>query len=143
MNTTQIDQRDLVKAVRIFRDCEEELKPLNKQVKKVREKKKLAEEEMSEILKRSVFATLENLELADSVVKIYRPGTYSKPFSLGKGDLDTYIHDYFRGIGTRAEADSCVEYVVDRRKKDLVAKEFSFKRVLNVTDNEDGDGADD
>jgi hypothetical protein len=142
MNTTQIDQRDLVKAVRAFRDCEEELKPLNKQVQKLREKKKLAEEEMSEILKRSVFATLENLELADSVVKIYRPGTYSKPFSLGKGDLDTYIHDYFRGIGSKAEADSCFEYIVDRRKKELVAKEFSFKRVINVSDN-DGDGADD
>jgi hypothetical protein len=142
MNTTQIDQRDLVKAVRTFRDCEDELKPLNKQVQKLREKKKLAEEEMSEILKRSVFATLDNLELADSVVKIYRPGTYSKPFSIGKGDLDTYIHDYFRSIGSKADADSCFEYIVEHRKKELVAKEFSFKRVINVSDNENAAGDD-
>jgi len=142
MNTMQIDQRDLVKAVRAFRDCEDELKPLNKQVQKLREKKKLAEEEMSQILGRSVFATLENLELQDSVVKIYRPETYSKPWSLSKRDLESLVHEYYRGVGSKAEAASCVDFIVDRRKKDLVAKEFSFKRVLNVTDNEDAAGDD-
>jgi hypothetical protein len=142
MNTTQIDQRDLVKAVRTFRDCEDELKPLNKQIQKLREKKKLAEEEMSQILGRSVFATLENLELADSVVKIYRPETYSKPWSLSKRDLETLVHESYRGVGSKADPASCVEFIIERRKKDLVAKEFSFKRVLNVTDNENAAGDD-
>jgi len=142
MKTTQIDQRDLVKAVRTFRDCEDELKPLNKQIQKLREKKKLAEEEMSQILGRSVFATLDNLELQDSVVKIYRPETYSKPWSLSKRDLETLVHEYYRGVGSKADPTSCVDFIVERRKKDLVAKEFSFKRVLNVTDNENAAGDD-
>ena len=142
MNTTQIDQRDLVKAVRTFRDCDDKLKELNKQVQKLRESKKLAEEEMSDILKRSVFATLDNLDLPDSVVKIQRPDTWSKPWSLSKRDLDTLLGEYFRGIGTKKEAASCFEFIVERRKRDLVSKEFSFTRVLNVTDN-DGDAGDD
>jgi hypothetical protein len=142
MNTTQIDQRDLVKAVRTFRDCDDKLKPLNKQVQKLREEKKLAEEEMSEILKRSVFASLDNLDLPDSVVKIQRPGTWNKPFTVSKRDLEALIHEYFRGNGSRAEADACFNFIVESRKKDLVAKEFSFTRVLNVNDN-GGDGGDD
>ena len=36
MNTTQIDQRDLVKAVRTFRDRDDKLKELNKQVQRKR-----------------------------------------------------------------------------------------------------------
>ena len=136
MNTTQIDQRDLVKAVRTFRDRDDKLKELNKQVQKLREEKKLAEEEMSDILRRSVFATLDKLELPDSVVKIQRPETWSKPWSLSKKDLATLLQDFFRpGVGSPAEANACFEYIVDRKKRELVSKEFSFTRVLNVSDN--------
>jgi hypothetical protein len=141
MNTTQIDQRDLVKAVRTFRDCTEELAEINKRVQKLREIKKLAEEEMSDILKRSVFASLDDLKLSDSsTVKIQRPGTYSKPWSLSKRDLEGLIAEYFRGVGAKSEASSCFEFIVERRKRDLVAKDFSFTRVVNVTDNGGEDG---
>ena len=141
MNTTQIDQRDLVKAVRTFRDCTEELAEINKRVQKLREIKKLAEEEMSGILKRSVFANLDDLKLSDSsTVKIQRPGTYSKPWSLSKRDLEGLIAEYFRGVGAKSEASSCFDFIVERRKRDLVAKDFSFTRVVNVTDNDGEDG---
>ena len=142
MNTTQIDQRDLVKTVRTFRDCDDKLKELNKQVQKLREEKKLAEEEMAQILQRKPFSELENLDLKDSIVKIQRPETWSKPWSLSKRDLETIINAYFHGVGSRAEGPACFEYIVETRKRDLISKEFSFTRVVNVADK-DGDAADD
>ena len=91
---------------------------------------------MSDILRRSVFATLDKLELPDSVVKIQRPETWSKPWSLSKKDLALLLQDFFRGAaGSRTEAEACFEYIVDRKKRELVSKEFSFTRVLNVSDN--------
>jgi len=142
MNTTQIDQRDLVKAVRVFRDRDDKLKELNKQVQKLREEKKLAEEEMSGILRRSVFATLDSLDLQDSVVKIRRPETWSKPWSMSQRELETCITEYFRSVCSGAEASACFNFIVERRKRDLVAKEFSFTRAVNVADNNDGDNDD-
>jgi hypothetical protein len=136
--TTSIDQRDLVKAVRKYREYDDKLKDLNKQVYKLREEKKLVEEEMAGILKRGPFATLEKLELAgdQSHILIQRPGTYSKPWSLSQKGLETHAVDYFVRTGkTGAEAKAFVEYVSTRKKAELVSNDFSFKRVVSVDDN--------
>ena len=141
--TVSIDQRDLVKAVRKFRECDDKLKELNKEVFKLREAKKLAEEEMAGILKRGPFATLDKLELAgdQSRIDIQRPGTYSKPWSYSQKDLDTDATDYFVRTGkTREEAKAFVDFAKARKKTQLVAAEFSFKRVVNVDDNASGGG---
>jgi len=140
--TISIDQRDLVKAVRKFRECDDKLKELNKEVSKLREAKKLVEEEMAGILKRGPFATLDKLELAgdQSRIDIQRPGTYSKPWSLSQKGLETFAVDYFIRTGkTGAEAKAFVEFVSRQKKADLVSNEFSFKRVVNVDDNVNGD----
>ena len=141
--TVSIDQRDLVKAVRKFREYDDKLKELNKEVYKLREAKKLVEEEMAGILKRGPFATLDKLELAGdhSCIVIQRPGTYSKPWSLSQKGLETHATEYFVRTGkTGAEAKAFVEYVSARKKTELVSNEFSFKRVVNVDDNASGDG---
>jgi len=140
--TVSVDQRDLVKAVRKFRECDGKLKVLNKEVYKVREVKKLVEEEMAGILKRGPFATLDKLELAgdQSYITIQRPGTHSKPWSLSQKGLETFAVDYFVRTGkTGAEAKAFVEFVSRQKKADLVSNEFSFKRVVNVDDNVNGD----
>jgi seryl-tRNA synthetase len=139
--TVSIDQRDLVKAVRKFREYDDKLKELNKEVYKLREAKKLVEEEMAGILKRGPFATLDKLELAgdQSRIVIQRPGTYSKPWSYGQKDLDTDATDYFARIGrSREEAKGFVDFAKARKKSQLVSAEFSFKRVVNVDDNASG-----
>ena len=137
-STVSIDQRDLVKAVRKFRECDDKLKELNKEVAKLREAKKLVEEEMAGILKRGPFATLDKLELAgdQSRIDIQRPGTYSKPWSYGQKDLDTDATEYFAKIGrSREEAKGFVDFAKARKKTQLVSTDFSFKRVVSVDDN--------
>ena len=139
--TISIDQRDLVKAVRKYRECDDKLKELNKEVYKLREAKNVVEEEMAGILKRGPFASLDKLELAgdQSYITIQRPGTYSKPWSLSQKGLETHATEYFVRKGkTVAEAKEFVEFVSARKKAELVSNEFSFKRVVNVDDNASG-----
>ena len=141
--TVSIDQRDLVKAVRKFREYDDKLKELNKEVFKLREEKKLVEEEMAGILKRGPFATLNKLELAgdQSYIDIQRPGTHNKPWSYSQKDLEKDATDYFIGSGgTRTEAKAFVDFAKGRKKSQLVSNDFSFKRVVNVDDNASGDG---
>jgi len=141
--TISIDQRDLVKAVRKYREYDDKQKDLNKEVYKLREAKKLVEEEMAGILKRGPFATLDKLELAgdQSYITIQRPGTYSKAWSLSQKALETHATEYFVRKGkTAAEAKEFVEFVSARKKAELVSNEFSFKRVVNVDDNASGGG---
>lgn len=140
--TISIDQRDLVKAVRKFREYDDKLKELNKEVYKLREEKKLVEEEMSEILKRGPFAALNKLELAgdQSFISIQRPGTYSKSGAYTQKDLEADATDYFIGSGgTRAEAKAFVDFAKERKKSRMVSNEFSFKRVVSVDDNATSD----
>jgi hypothetical protein len=132
--TTAIDQRDLVKAVRKYRNLDDELKDLNSKVYKLRENKKFVENEMSDILRRSNFQTLNKLEIQDdgSYIKIQRPDTWSKPWSLSQKELKDLIGSYSGPI------DGLFKWIVDHKKQDMVAKEFSFKRITGV-DTNDGD----
>jgi hypothetical protein len=135
MNTnTAIDQRDLVKAVRKYRSLDDELKDLNSKVYKLRENKKFVENEMSDILRRSNFQTLNKLEIQDdgSYIKIQRPDTWSKPWSLSQKELKDLIGSY------SGPMDGLFKWIVDHKKQDMVAKEFSFKRITGV-DTNDGD----
>ena len=135
MNTnTAIDQRDLVKAVRKYRSLDDELKDLNSKVYKLRENKKFVENEMSDILRRSNFQNLHKLEIQDdgSYIKIQRPDTWSKPWSLSQKELKDLIGSY------SGPMDGLFKWIVDHKKHDMVAKEFSFKRITGV-DTNDGD----
>lgn len=135
MNTnTAIDQRDLVKAVRKYRSLDDELKDLNSKVYKLRENKKFVENEMSDILRRSNFQNLDKLQIQDdgSYIKIQRPDTWSKPWSLSQKELKDLIGSY------SGPMDGLFKWIVDHKKQDMVAKEFSFKRITGV-DTNDGD----
>lgn len=138
MNTS-IDQRDLVKAVRKYRSLDDQLKALNTNVYKLREDKKFVENEMGDILRRANFRTLNKLEIQDdgSYIKIQRPETWSKPWSLSQKELKDLTASYFVS-GISQSADGLVKWIVDHKKTDMIAKEFSFKRVM-IVDNNDGD----
>ena len=139
-----LDQRDLVKCVRKFRSLDDELKTVNTRVSKLREDKKFVESEMSDILKRAAFQGINKLEIQDdgSFIKVQRPDTWNKPWSLGARDLQTMLDDYFKTAGTHT-AKGCHTYIVERKKKDMVAKEFSFKRIVSVDDNNNDDARSD
>lgn len=140
MNTA-VDQRDLVKAVRKYRAYDDELKELNAKVHKLRENKKFVENEMSDILRRTNFQNLHKLEIQDdgSYIKIQRPQTWSKPWSLSQKELKDLIGSYTGPIS------DLFRWIVERKKQDMVAQEFSFKRIMSVDTNDfegdtDGEG---
>jgi hypothetical protein len=134
MNTA-VDQRDLVKAVRKYRAYDDELKDLNAKVHKLRENKKFVENEMSDILRRANFQNLHKLEIQDdgSYIKIQRPQTWSKPWSLSQKELKDLIGSYTGPIT------DLFRWIVERKKQDMVSQEFSFKRIMSV-DTNDGEG---
>lgn len=133
-----MDQRDLIHCVRKYREYDDTLKQLNAKANEIREKRKIIELEMGDILKRPNFSHIFKLEIADdkSAIKIQRPDTWSKPWNLSVRDLTALVQEYFRQPGTK-DADTCLAYIVKRRKEDLIAKDFSFSRMLPAEDNGD------
>jgi len=137
-----IDQRDLVKAVRKYRTVDDQLKTLNKDVYKLRENKKLVETEMSDILRRTNFEGIHKLEIADdgSYIRIQRPETWSKPWTMGARELQGHLDEYFK-THAGPNAEGCYKFIVERKKRDMVAKEFSFTRMMPLDTNDDGAGS--
>lgn len=133
-----MDQRDLVRAVRKYRNLDDELKELNAKVYKLREDKKFVENEMSDILRRANFQNLHKLEIQDdgSYIKIQRPETWSKPWSLSQKELKDLLSSYAGPIS------DLFRWIVERKKQDMVSHEFAFKRLM-VVDNNDGEGGTD
>uniref|UniRef100_A0A6C0CJQ3 Uncharacterized protein n=1 Tax=viral metagenome TaxID=1070528 RepID=A0A6C0CJQ3_9ZZZZ len=130
-----MDQRDLVKCVRRFRTLDDELKAVNARTHKLREDKKFVEVEMSDILRRAAFQGINKLEIQDdgSFIKVQRPETWNKSWSLSQKELKEFIGSYSGPI------DGLFKWIVERKKPDLVAKEFAFKRVVGVEDNNNDD----
>lgn len=133
-----LDQRDLVKCVRKFRTLDDELRTVNTRAQKLREDRKFVESEMGDILKRVAFAGISKLEIQDdgSYIKVQRPEMWNKPWSLGARDLQVMLDDYFRAPGPHTST-GCHGYIVNRKKQDMVAHDFSFRRVMQVDDNND------
>lgn len=133
-----MDQRDLIRCIRKYRTYDNELKALNTQTHKLRENKKIVEMEMGDILRRPTFAHIHKLDIADdgSYIKIQRPEAWNKPWNLSAREMQTLVEGYFKTGGVPT-AEGCVKYMTENRKRDLVAKEFSFTRVMPVDDNND------
>ena len=129
---------ELLKCVRTYRSLDDKLKVLNKEVHGLREERKIAEIEMSDILKSVDYATIHKLEIKDdrTVIKIQRPDMWSKPWSLSARELKSLLESYWVTPGVHS-AEGCYNYIVDKRKNDLVARDFSFTRYSNKADNND------
>lgn len=122
---------DLKRCVKQYRDLDNEIRELNKEVHSKREDRKIAEMELSDLIKLPQFDGIDKLKFDDdsSCIKIARPGTYNKPWSLSKKELETLLKHYFTGDNP-LNADSCFKFIVTERQKALVGKEFDFTRVF-------------
>jgi hypothetical protein len=123
--------QDLKNCIRRYRDVDNEISVLNKTVYNLREKRKIVELEMGDILKMPMFSNYEKLGLEDdgSTIKIQRPGTYSKPWGLSKKDLEENVKLYFAGTAA-PNAKDCINFIVEQQKQKLVSADFSFSRTL-------------
>lgn len=122
---------DLKRTVKQYRDLDNQIRELNKEVYSKREDRKIAEMELSDLIKLPQFDGIDKLKFDDdnSCIKIARPGTYNKAWNLSKKELETLLKSYFSAAAS-PNADDCVKYVVSERQKSLVGKEFDFTRVF-------------
>jgi hypothetical protein len=122
---------DLKRCVKQYRDVDNELRLLNKTVYEKREARKIVEMEMSDLIKLPQFGNIDKLKIDDdgSCIKIQRPETYAKAWSLSKKELENLVGSYFQSTMS-PNATECVEFIVGQRKRALVGKEFEFNRVV-------------
>lgn len=115
-----------------YRNLDNQLRELNKHVYDMREKKKIVEIEMGDILKTPHMSQVGVLKLEDdnSSIKIQRPGTYSKAWSLSKRDLQNYIDHYFENAGASANREDCFNFIVEQQKENSMETDFKFVRTI-------------
>ena len=115
-----------------YRNLDNQLRELNKLTYDMREKRKIVEIEMGDILKTPHMSQVGVLKLEDdnSSIKIQRPGSYCKPWSLSKKDLQNYIDHYFENAGTRANRTDCFSCIVEQQKENSVETDFKFVRNI-------------
>jgi len=122
---------DLKSCIKQYRDIDNELRDLNKQVYEKRDERKVVESEIAEIIKAPEFQTFKKVRLEDdgSTITVKRPSEWTKPWSLSQKDLKELTAQYFSASGN-ISAEALVKYIIDTKKQTLVASEFSFARTV-------------
>jgi hypothetical protein len=127
---------DLKRCIKQYRDADNDIRVLNKMVYDKRENRKIVELELADLVKLPQFAGYDKLKIEDdgSTIKIQRPETYSKPWSLSKKELQGILDSYFQGRTTPNSKD-CFEFICNDRKAKLVSREYSFARIVPQEDS--------
>lgn len=123
--------KDLKDCIKRYRDVDDELVALNKKVYELRESRRCLSDELTQIIKLPQFDNISKLKIDDdgSTIKIQRPDTYSKAWSLSKKELETLLTSYFQSTANPTSA-GCNTYILEQRKASLVGKEFEFYRNI-------------
>ena len=114
-----------------YRDVDNKLQDLNKEVYTLRSERKELETKMATILNKPAFADHKILEIKDdgSRVRISRPEEWKKPWSLSKKELEESLAAYFAS-SAHANAKDCLDFIVERQSTRMVAHEFAFERTI-------------
>jgi hypothetical protein len=119
--------RELTKDYRTYDD---ELRVLNSHVHELRECRKGVEVLMIDILREEQFKDYNKLKIEEdgSIIKIQRPQTWSKPWSLSQKELKGLLESYFNAhnLGDGAQ---CFAYILQEKKADLLSDEFAITRT--------------
>ena len=115
-----------------YRKLDEDLKVLNSKAQELRRERRDVETEMSGILSRPEFQQYDKLEIKEdgSIVKIQRPGTWTKGWTMSKSELMDGLDLYFSRNSDSTSAEGCYEFLVERQKAKMVANEFAFDRTI-------------
>jgi hypothetical protein len=123
---------ELKNRLQVYRDLDDQLRQVNRAASGLREQRKMVEMEMAELLKTPSLQGVGVLKLENdnSTIRIQRPGTYTKPWSLSKRDLQNYIDHYFENAGPNANREDCFAFIVQQQKQDAVETNFKFTRTV-------------
>ena len=130
---------DLRTTMRSYRQLDDAIRELNKQVGPLREQRKIKELQLGDILKSPEFQAFNMLKVEDdgSTIKVHRPNTWYKGWSLSKRDLQNYLDHYFENAGPRANREDCFTFIVEQQKRSSLADEFKITRIVQgVYDSE-------
>jgi hypothetical protein len=124
------DLEELKGIVREYRDIDNQIREINKNVYNLREQRKIKEMEIADILKTAQFQHHKILALEDgSKIRIQRPNEWSKSWSLSVKDLLNLLHSYFEGRNN-PNASDCFGFIVEEHKKKLTTNEFKLTRIV-------------
>ena len=127
--------RDLKRCVKQYREVDDQLRTLNREVYEKREARKIVEIELADLMKVEQFVNFKKMKVEDdgSTITIQRPQEWSKPWSLSKKDLKDLLERYFGSTNFPAP-DKCLEFILEAQKTKLVSTEFGFNRVVPEED---------
>jgi uncharacterized protein YllA (UPF0747 family) len=122
---------DLKSCIKQYRQIDDEIRDLNKQVYEKRDARKVVEQEIADIISNPQFSAIKKIKLEEdgSTISFKRPNEWVKPWSLSQKDLKDLATQYFAVAG-QFNAEGLVKFIVDTRKQSLVANEFSFTRTV-------------
>jgi len=124
------DLEELKAGVREYRELDNQIREINKNVYNLRERRKIVEMQIADLLKTQQFQQHKLLALEDgSKIKIQRPTEWYKPWSLSKYDLTNFLDIYFHGTNNPNYVD-CLAFIVERKKQELVSNEFKLTRIV-------------
>jgi hypothetical protein len=86
---------------------------------------------MIDILKQDAFKEYNKLKIEDdgSIIKIQRPQTWNKPWSISQKELKTLLEAYFDST-TNSNSTDCFNYILSTKKVSLLADEFAITRTV-------------
>jgi hypothetical protein len=120
----------LKQAVQKYCQADNELRILNTQVYEKREIRRQFETEIAGLVSLPAFSDITKLKLDDnSYIRVQRPHTYSKGWSLSKKELEVLLQSYFQS-SRNPSADECCKFIVEQRKQASVGKDFEFTRIV-------------
>jgi len=131
MTARQEDVQNLRTAVMRYKTVDDRIRELNKEIYTLRERRKITELEIVDIIRQPEFATYEKLDIREdgSSIKIKKPETWNAPWSLSKGKLNEYLGQFFQSTSPK-DAASCYLFIFHAHQATLRQHTFSIERVV-------------
>jgi hypothetical protein len=127
--------RDLKRCVKQYREVDDKLRDLNREVYEKRESRKIIELELADLMKVDQFMNFKKLKIEEdgSTITVQRPNEWTKPWSLSKKDLKDLLERYFNSTNF-PNAEKCLEFILEAQKTKLTSTEYSFNRIVPEED---------
>ena len=121
----------LKNCIKMYRDLDNTIRVANRSVHELREKRKILETQMKTILVQPQFTGFDKLKIEDdgSTIRIQRPNTWNKSWTLSKKELSDSVAEYFASTSQPNSTD-CTNFIVEKQKTKLVSTDFAFTRTI-------------